>query len=187
MPDTVPCTDPTLPPPELIPAWERHPEIVKIGDPVLLAKAAPVKRADASLSRLLAELRRLMVKADGVGLAAPQIGVSLRALVYDSGDGIRALVNPRIASYRGEQLEPMEGCLSIPGLRGTVKRAMEIRVKALDDHGRPITVRAEDFEARVIQHEMDHLDGILFIERAEPGTLVWLTGVGEDHEESPEE
>jgi peptide deformylase len=117
----------------------------------------------------------MMYAARGVGLAAPQIGKSIRLFVYDAGDGLKALINPKLSKLRGEQFEPEEGCLSIPGLRGVVRRASEVTVHAVDGDGRPVKFRATDFEARVIQHENDHLNGVLFIDLADPQTLHMLT------------
>ena len=148
--------------------------IVKYGEPgseVLRRKAEEVPAVDAAIQTLIAEMGEIMRDAHGVGLAAPQVGRSIRLLVYDAGEGLRALINPVILKQRGEQFEPEEGCLSIPGLRGVVRRANEIVVKAQDGHGKPIRLRATEFEARVIQHEVDHLDGILFIDHADPKTL----------------
>ncbi len=152
--------------------------IVKYGEAgsdVLKKVALEIRFVDASVRALIARMAEMMYRAHGVGLAAPQVGESLRLLVYDSGDGLRPLINPVILKRKGEQFEPEEGCLSIPGLRGVVRRANEITVRALDGAGRPLRFRATDFEARVIQHELDHLDGILFIDRADPATLHMLT------------
>ena len=148
--------------------------VVKYGEPgyeVLKAIAEPVRMVDTSIRDLIAEMADIMYCAHGVGLAAPQVARSIRLLVYDAGDGLKTLINPEIVKRKGEQYEPEEGCLSIPGLRGVVKRAKEISVKALDGEGRPIRFRAIDFEARVIQHEVDHLNGVLFIDLADPATL----------------
>jgi len=95
--------------------------------------------------------------------------------VYDAGDGLRPLINPVVLKSKGEQFDPEEGCLSIPGLRGVVRRANDITVRAIDGEGRPIRFRATEFEARVILHEIDHLNGILFIDLADPATLHMLT------------
>lgn len=162
------------PPPELIEAWERHPDIVKLGHPVLRQVAKPLTRYNQQTHDLIQRMTSIMRDANGLGLAAPQVGVSTRILIYDAGDGLKVLVNPKILSMRDEQLEPAEGCLSIPGLQGVVPRAKEIRVKGYDERGRPVSRRALDLEARVIQHEIDHLDGVLFIDRADPETLVWV-------------
>jgi peptide deformylase len=153
-------------------------KIVKYGEPgaeVLKRVADEIKVVDSGVRALVREMGDLMYSARGVGLAAPQIGRSIRLLVYDAGDGLRALINPVILKSKGEQFEPEEGCLSIPGLRGVVRRAFDITVKALDENGRPVRFRATEFEARVLQHEIDHLDGVLFIDRADPATLHMLT------------
>ncbi|MBC8103667.1 MAG: peptide deformylase [Cytophagales bacterium] len=148
--------------------------IVKYGEAgheILRAATEPVRYVDTEIRELISEMGDIMYRAHGVGLAAPQVARSLRLLVYDAGDGLRALINPEILKMKGEQYEPEEGCLSIPGLRGVVKRAKDISVKALDGEGRPVRFRATDFEARVIQHEVDHLHGVLFIDLADPTTL----------------
>ena len=163
-----------IPPPELIEAWEEHPEIVKIGDPVLRKVAMPVTRILTSETQQLIErMKVVMKKANGLGLAAPQIGVSRRVIVYSIEDVVRVIVNPIISGGRGEQLDPPEGCLSIPGLQGRVSRYNELRVRGQDHRGKPVSKRVTEMEARVIQHEVDHLDGILFIDRADPETVVW--------------
>ena len=154
--------------------------IVKYGDPVLRQVAREIPGVDEALKTLIAEMGEIMRDAHGVGLAAPQVGKSLRLLVYDAGEGLKALVNPAIVKRKGEQWEPEEGCLSIPGLRGVVRRAAEITVTAQDGDGKPIRFRATEFEARVIQHEVDHLDGVLFIDRAEPDSLHMETVDPED-------
>lgn len=169
-------------PKELHEAWTRHPGIVKLGNPVLQQVARPVTRFSAETHKLIERMTMLMREAHGLGLAAPQVGVSTRIVIYDSGDGLRVLVNPKIISMKGEQLDPPEGCLSIPGLQGRVPRAQEIRVKAFDQRGKPVSRRATDMEARVIQHEVDHLDGILFYQKALPETLEWVIGPGEDED-----
>ncbi len=154
--------------------------IVKYPDPILRRVAAQIAPASlAGLQPLIDEMGEIMQSAHGVGLAAPQVGESIRLFVFDVGDGVQALINPVILKKKGEQIEPEEGCLSIPGLRGVVKRASEIMVKALDRTGRPTRFRAFDFEARVIQHELDHLDGVLFIDHADPATL-HMVGEGDD-------
>ena len=160
-----------MPPVPLAEKYENIPfddsRVVKYGEPgyeVLRATAEPIRAIDASIRDLITEMGDIMYSAHGVGLAAPQVARSIRLLVYDSGDGFKVLINPEILKMKGEQYEPEEGCLSIPGLRGVVKRAREISVKALDGEGRPVRFRAIDFEARVIQHELDHLNGVLFID-----------------------
>ncbi len=170
------------PPVELELAWTRHPAIVKLGEnPVLRQVAKPITRYTQETRQLIERMTEVMRDAHGLGLAAPQIGVSSRIIVYDAGDGVRVLVNPVILKKSGEQDDPPEGCLSIPGLQGVVKRAQELQVQGFDERGRPVKRRAKELEARVIQHEVDHLDGILFIDRADPDTLMWM--LGEDDED----
>ena len=174
------------PPPELLEAWERHRDIVKLGHPILRQVARPVTRILApETQRLIERMKTVMREANGLGLAAPQVGVSQRIVVYDVHDEIQVLINPVIQNQKGEQLEPLEGCLSIPGLQGRVKRALDLKVKALSQRGRPISLRVSELEARVIQHEIDHLDGILFIDRADPETIGWATGSDEAEEGDP--
>lgn len=174
-----------MPPVELFEAWNRIPAIVKLGHPVLRQQAAPVARVTADTRRLIDHMIATMRQARGLGLAAPQVGVSTRILVYDSGDGLKVLINPKILSMKGKQLDPPEGCLSIPGLTGQVERGQELRVKGFDARLRPVSFRATGLEARVLQHEIDHLDGILFIDRAVPDTLEWSVG-GDDEDEEEE-
>jgi peptide deformylase len=179
MPQGAPPTDDAIqPPPELLEAWIRHPEIVKLGHPVLRQIAKPITLATQEIQELIGRMTRIMREAHGLGLAAPQVGVSLRLFIYDAGDkkGLRVLINPVIVSARDEQTDPPEGCLSIPGLQGVVKRSNQIRVKGYDGRLKPVTINATELEARVIQHEIDHLDGILFFDRADPETLVWVLG-----------
>ena len=171
-------------PAELQEVWLRHKDIVKLGNPILTQVAKPVTRPDSSTRQLVEHMTRTMREAHGLGLAAPQVGVSMRVLIYDAadGDGLQIMINPRILEMKGEQLDPPEGCLSIPGLQGQVKRAQEVRVRAMDLRGRQFARRATGLEARVIQHEIDHLNGVLFIDRANPDTLEWVIGAGEDED-----
>jgi peptide deformylase len=150
--------------------------VVKYGDPVLREKCTPVTTFNDDLAELVERMGEIMRDANGCGLAAPQVGITQRLFVYDIGDGIHAVVNPKITRSKGEQIGE-EGCLSLPGLQGEVPRYNEIIVKGVDQFGKSIRIKAEEFEARVIQHEIDHLDGILFIDqgRADPNTLHWLT------------
>lgn len=138
-------------------------------DPVLREPAANVADVDDSVRKLIADLTETMKDAPGVGLAAPQIGVQRRVLVYQAfeDDPLRALINPEITRSEGELVEP-EGCLSIPGLAYPVPRAERITVKALNENGEAFEHEAEEFEARVIQHEVDHLNGILYLDRIDP-------------------
>jgi peptide deformylase len=135
-------------------------------DPVLREPAAPVAEVDDAIRKLVADMTETMRAAEGIGLAAPQVGVQRRVLVYQAGEEepLKVLVNPEIVSREGEQIRE-EGCLSIPGLAFPVTRAQSLVVRGLDADGKVVEYGAEDLEARVIQHEVDHLDGILFIER----------------------
>jgi peptide deformylase len=141
--------------------------IRRLGDPVLKSRATAVDRFDDSLRRQVGRMSGLMSDALGVGLAAPQLGVSQRLLVYRVGPDapVIALANPEIewASQESEVLD--EGCLSIPGILVDVERPVHVRVRALDEEGDPRSIEASGLEARVIQHEMDHLDGVLILDR----------------------
>ncbi len=156
--------------------WQaRYPDIVRLGHPVLRQAARPILRPDADTRRLVDRMKAAMRAERGIGLAAPQVGVDRRAIIYISPEEhspVHVLLNPRIVSAKGEQTA-VEGCLSLPYLYGEVTRAYEVIVKGLDMLGRPVKRRAADLEARVIQHEIDHLDGVLFIDRADPETLHW--------------
>lgn len=139
--------------------------IVKHPDPILREKSVPVKNITANVHKLLDDMAETMYAANGVGLAAPQVGINKRIVVIDVGDGIIELINPEIVAMEGEQIGP-EGCLSIPGITGEVKRAQKCKVKALDRYGNPFEMEGEGLLARAFQHEIDHLNGILFIDIA---------------------
>ncbi len=141
-------------------------EIRKDGDPVLRQKAAPVAVIDDEMRQLAADMLETMYNAPGVGLAAPQVGVAVRLIVVDDGSGPHSLFNPRVVSRRGEVCEE-EGCLSVPGMIGKVRRAAQVEVEAYDRSGRRILVRGDDLMSIILQHETDHLDGVLFIDKAE--------------------
>ncbi len=139
----------------------------KFGDPVLRAKALPVERFDADLASEAESMGKLMHDALGVGLAATQLGILHRVIVYQAyaEDPVTVLVNPEI-EWRSDEQEPgMEGCLSLPGVHVEVERHASVRVRARDVSGDELEVDAEGLEARVIQHEIDHLDGILVLDR----------------------
>jgi peptide deformylase len=145
-------------------------KVRRYGDPVLRQKARPVAEITEELRRLLADMVETMHDQVGVGLAAPQVGISLRLVVMDDGKGgIRVLVNPEIVDRRGS-VKAEEGCLSLPGVFGEVERSEWIKVEALDAEGRPIAFEARGLQARIVQHELDHLDGMLFIDRLPPVT-----------------
>ncbi|HLH65486.1 MAG TPA: peptide deformylase [Solirubrobacteraceae bacterium] len=142
-------------------------QVRKFGDPVLRARARPVERFDGALRDEIRRMGELMVDAVGVGLAATQIGILHRVLVYrvQQQSPVAALVNPEI-EWAGEELETLEeGCLSLPGVHVDVERPVSVIVSARDERGRPLRVEAAGLEARVIQHEIDHLDGVLVLDR----------------------
>ncbi|MFA5535680.1 MAG: peptide deformylase [Bacillota bacterium] len=139
-------------------------KILEVGDDILRTKAKEVVNFNDSIKRLLRNMEDTMYDADGVGLAAPQIGVSKRVIIVDVGDGLIELINPVIEQFEGEE-EDQEGCLSVPGRQGIVKRAASVKVSALDRAGNNIVIDAEGLLARALQHEIDHLEGILFIDK----------------------
>ena len=141
--------------------------IRRLGDPVLKSRATPVDRFDESLRRQASRMAGIMNDAMGVGLAAPQLGISQRLLVYRVGPDapVVVLANPEIEWSGGELEQGEEGCLSIPGITVDVERPVYVRVRARDEEGTQRVVEASGLEARVIQHEMDHLDGVLILER----------------------
>jgi peptide deformylase len=139
--------------------------IVELGDPVLRQKSNPVPEVNGSIQKLLDNLADTLYSAKGLGLAAPQIGVAKRVIVVDCGEGLWEVVNPEIISMQGQDVA-VEGCLSIPGVAGEVKRAAQVIVKGWDRNGREIQIEADGMGARALQHETDHLDGILFIDKA---------------------
>ena len=136
-----------------------------LGDPVLKSPSKPVERFDGSLRQLVDDMVETMYEAPGVGLAAPQIGLSMSLFVFDDGEtGPMCIANPVLADAEGEQIQE-EGCLSIPGPFYPTPRAARIRCSGRDAHGRPIEVVGEGLLARILQHETDHLRGTLFIDR----------------------
>lgn len=130
-------------------------------EPLLRKTSRPVTDFDERLWQLLDDMAETMHKADGVGLAAPQVGILRRLFVMDLGDGVVEVINPRIVEKRGRQ-EDVEGCLSCPGEYGVTVRPKHIKLEAVDRYGKPFTMDADDLTARCICHETDHLDGILF-------------------------
>ncbi|MGI6567088.1 MAG: peptide deformylase [Limnochordia bacterium] len=140
-------------------------EIVKEGAPVLRKQAEPVTQVTKRIRRLVKDMLDTMYEANGVGLAAPQVGMSQRIIVVDVGEGPVVLINPEIEEAAGSEIDS-EGCLSIPGRWGYVERAQEVVVTGLNDSGRSVRLRADGLFARALQHEIDHLDGVLFIDKA---------------------
>ena len=139
--------------------------VIELGsDEILRAKCVAVRRFDERLQKMLENMAETMYSYDGVGLAAPQIGVAKRLVVIDVGDGLLELVNPEIIEAEGKVLG-VEGCLSVPEQQGYVYRAAKIRVKAQDRTGQPFEFEAEGLLARACQHEIDHLDGVLYVDK----------------------
>lgn len=138
-------------------------KIVELGDEKLRKHCKPVEKFDLRLRILLKDMAETMYLNDGAGLAAPQVGILKRACVVDVGEGLHELVNPVIVARDGEQDGP-EGCLSIPGRAGMVKRPMKVTVQAQNAKGEPIEITAEGFFARALCHEIDHLDGVLYVD-----------------------
>jgi peptide deformylase len=149
--------------------------VLKMGEPLLRQVASPVKSFDAELAVLVSDMDETMRALNGAGIAAPQIGVSARVVIFELTDNPRyphltpvpytVLVNPLITPLGEEQEEGWEGCLSVPGMRGLVPRFRRLRYQGFDALGAPIDRTVEGFHARVVQHEVDHLDGILFPQR----------------------
>ena len=139
------------------------------GDPVLRTRAEPVVDFDRELRRLVQDLTDTMIAAPGAGLAAPQLGVSLRVFTYHVGDEPGHLVNPDL-TLSEEQQDGPEGCLSLPGLEFDCRRAMRVVARGFNQWGDPVTIEGDELLARCVQHETDHLDGVLFIDRLDRDT-----------------
>ena len=149
--------------------------VLKMGHPLLRQVAAPVDRFDPALRALVADMDDTMRSLNGAGIAAPQIGVGLRVVIFEVAENPRyphvspvpytVLVNPQITPIGEELEEGWEGCLSVPGMRGLVPRFQRLRYRGVDENGTPIDRTVEGFHARVVQHEVDHLDGILYPQR----------------------
>ncbi|MBB6674008.1 peptide deformylase [Cohnella nanjingensis] len=145
--------------------------ILPFGDPMLRKVAKPVEAVTPRIGKLLDDMAETLYEAEGrAGLAAPQVGYLRRILVMDCGDGLIELINPEIVERSGEQ-EGTEACLSFPGFYGFVNRANYVKVRSLNRQGETFELEAEGFLARCIQHETDHLDGILFIDHVKGGSL----------------
>lgn len=162
--------------------------VLRMGDAVLLQKAAPVERFDTpELHALIQDMKDTMAYMNGAGIAAPQIGVSQRVVIFGIEHNPRypdaeevpftILINPVIEPIGNEREEGWEGCLSVPGMRGVVPRYTHLRYKGFDQFGNPIDRTVSDFHARVVQHECDHLDGILYPMRIEDLTRFGFTDV----------
>ena len=142
-------------------------KIVKVGDDVLRKKCRPVEEITPKIIRLLDDMTQTMRDANGVGLAAPQVGILRRIVVIEVEEGnVIELINPKIIAYAGEQ-EGLEGCLSLPGQWGIVRRPMHVTVRALNRYGEEVEYRGSELLARCFCHEIDHLDGTLYNSRAD--------------------
>ena len=139
-------------------------KIVKEGDDTLRKIARPINEIDKRTKMLLDDMAETMYAAEGVGLAAPQVGVLRRLVVIDIGEGLIELINPEIIETEGSQVNP-EGCLSVPGRRGTVERPARVKVRALSRKGKTIEVEGTGLLAMALCHEIDHLDGVLYIDK----------------------
>jgi peptide deformylase len=148
--------------------------IIIYPDPVLLSQAQAVAKITRRVRRLARDMLETMYAAPGVGLAAPQVGARQRVIVVDAGEGPITLVNPQIKAAEGKQIG-LEGCLSLPNLVGEVQRSEWVVVSGLDLGGKSITVEGEGLLARAFQHEVDHLDGILFVARVQDPACIWRT------------
>ena len=143
-------------------------DIVKLGEDILRQKAEPVAKVNDEIRKLAEDMFETMIEADGVGLACPQIGKNLRMFVLIADDDVRRVfINPQIIKTSEEMGDYDEGCLSIPQVYETIKRPVRVTVQALNEQGKPFTLDADGLLARIIQHEYDHLDGIVFIDRGD--------------------
>ncbi len=145
-------------------------DIVKDGDPILRKKCRPVEVFDEKLGKLLDDMRETMKKADGVGLAGPQVGILRQVVVIEVGDFYVELINPEILEYSGEQIG-VEGCLSVEGKNCYVARPYYVKVKYQDRYGKQMVLECEDFPARAVFHETDHLQGVLFYDKEYKGKV----------------
>jgi peptide deformylase len=154
--------------------------ILKHPDPVLRRKAKRVSHVDESLNRLIDDMIETMYEVSGAGLAAPQVGVSLKIAVIGLPDeDVIVLVNPELVKKSGERVV-IEGCLSVPGYRGEIKRAEKVTVKALDRNGKAFRIKAEELLAEVLEHEIDHLNGVLYLDHLESTDKLEKTEMDED-------
>ncbi|MDI6813271.1 MAG: peptide deformylase [Desulfitobacteriaceae bacterium] len=141
-------------------------QIVEIGADVLREKAKIVSEITPNIEKLLENMADTMYAAEGIGLAAPQIGISKQVIVVNVGEGLVELINPAVVEQSEDQDVETEGCLSIPGVTGDVVRAARVRVQGLNRQGEAVDIQAEGLFARALQHEIDHLAGVLFVDKA---------------------
>lgn len=159
--------------------------IVQLGDPVLRQTAKRIHRVDPHIERLIEDMIDSLHDAHGIGLAAPQIGVPLRVIITNLDDELRIIVNPEITWTSEETEVADEGCLSIKGYVAPVERPIRCQVRGLDNKGKKVKIKADEWLARCLQHEVDHLNGILYIDRVEDKTKI--RHVDEDFEVEPEQ
>ena len=150
-------------------------KIVTIGDPVLRQPTEPVTKITKKISRLIQNMIETMYAADGAGLAAPQVGISKKICVIDVGELPIVLNNPEIVSGSGQDID-VEGCLSIPGKQAYVKRMAEVVVEAINEEGKPIRIQGEGLLARALQHEIDHLNGIMYVDLVDKKDIFSVEG-----------
>jgi peptide deformylase len=146
-------------------------KILKFPNPILRQKAKPVKKVTPAIGKLIDNMVVTLHAAPGVGLAAPQVNKSLQVIVVDIGEGAIGLINPKIIEHSGKQVFT-EGCLCLPGVEAPVERASYVKVAALNALGEKVTIEAQGFLATVLQHEIDHLDGMVFIDRVSDPSLI---------------
>ena len=140
--------------------------ILTYPNPILRQKAESIETVDDNVRHLIETMTDAMYMDDGVGLAATQIGITKRLIVFDAGEGLQALINPEIIETGNESQAMEEGCLSLPGIRMEITRPTHVVIKGLDEQGNPVLMDAEGLKARILQHEIDHLDGVLIVDRA---------------------
>lgn len=141
-------------------------DIIKIGHPALREKAKDIEEYNDTLTKIVEDMKVTMAKAKGLGLAGTQVGIVKRVFIYDLGEGTEVVVNPKIVWRSEEKIKDTEGCLSVPDIEVTIERAEKVKMEGCDLKGEKKTIEAEGLMARLFQHEIDHLDGTLIIDRA---------------------
>ena len=155
--------------------------ILKVGNPILKKQSNPISKIDKNIKKLIQDMFDTLAEAEGVGLAAPQVGENVRLIVVNMGDGPVEIINPVIIDEVGEQVG-VEGCLSVPGFYGDVTRFLQVTVGGINSKGKKVKVTGEGLLARALQHEIDHLDGVLYLDRAEALYKQEPESAGDDEE-----
>ncbi|MBP7248333.1 MAG: peptide deformylase [Negativicutes bacterium] len=155
--------------------------ILKVGNPILKKQSNPISKIDKNIKKLIQDMFDTLAEAEGVGLAAPQVGENVRLIVLNMGDGPFEIINPVIIDEVGEQVG-VEGCLSVPGFYGDVTRFLQVTVGGINSKGKKVKVTGEGLLARALQHEIDHLDGVLYLDRAEALYKQEPESAGDDEE-----